>query len=314
MDEETLKDIVDELDELLPGRFLGRVVQLSSFSLAIDFGLKEKGYLFISIEPAAPRLYLVKRTSRELEKASVPLSPFVQVMRTALGGGAVQSLTKDENERVVRFSFSVSDDLGYSGNPSLIAQLTGRSANLFLVDSVDKILQAWRTPHGEGQQVGDLYRPPPLQATAASGTEKRSLATALSREGAATFSAAADKYYRDLASAHEFDSLAGNLLARLRKEIARRRKLRENLRRDLVAHGNPDEHKRIGDLLLANIANAKRADNRVSLTDYYAEGAPRIELEIDQNMTLPEAASAYFSRYAKAKRAVGEIGTRLGQL
>ena len=315
MHEETLKEIATELDELLPGRFLGRVFQLSTFSLALDFGLREKGYLFISIEPAAPRLYLIKRSSRELEKASVPLSSFAQALRSALGGGAVQSLLKDENERVVRFSLLVSDDLGDSRKNLLVAQLTGRSANLFLLDSQGKIVQVWRTTRGAGQQVGELYEPPLSQAKSVSSRQLKSGSEPrLALEGFATFSEAADKYYRDFATAHEFDSLAGDLVARLRKEITRRRKLQANLRKDLVAHGNPDEHKRIGDLLLANIPNAKRAGNKVGLVDYYTEGAPVIEIEVDENVTLPEAATASFSRYTKAKRAVREIGARLVQL
>jgi len=313
--EETLKEIVDELVELLPGRFLGRIFQLSPLSIAIDFGLKEKGFLFISIEPAAPRLYVIKRTIRELEKASVPLSSFAQSIRSVLGGGNVQSLSKDENERVVRCSFLVENDLGDSVVHSIIAQLTGRSANLFLLDSEGRIKQAWRNPHGAGQQVGELYKPPLSDAKSASAIAlKTASKTLLIREGATSFSAAADKYYSELADEHEFDSLAGNLVASLRKEIARRKKLQVNLRKDLVAHGNPDEHKRVGDLLLANIANARRVGNKVGLTDYYAEGAPEIEIEVDENLTLPEAANAYFSRYTKAKRAVAEIGTRLGQL
>jgi predicted ribosome quality control (RQC) complex YloA/Tae2 family protein len=313
--EETLKEIVNELVELLPGRFLGRIFQLSPFSLAIDFGLKEKGFLFISVEPAAPRLYLIKRTGRELEKASVPFLSFAQSIRSVLGGGTVQSLSKDENERVLRFSFLVENDLGDPLVHSLIAQLTGRSANLFLLDSENRIKQAWRNPHGEGQQVGDLYKPPISPAkTASANALKTDSKTLLNREGAASFSAAADKYYSDLAEGHEFDSLAGNLVASLRKEITRRKKLQVNLRKDLAGHGNPDEHKRVGDLLLANIASARRTGNKVSLTDYYAEGAPVIEIEVDENLTLPEAATASFSRYTKAKRAVEEIGARLVQL
>ena len=315
MHEETLKEIVNELVELLPGRFLGRIFQLSPFALAIDFGLKEKGFLFISVEPAAPRLYLIKRTSRELEKAAVPFLSFSQSIRSVLGGGRVQSLSKDEKERVVRFSFLVENDLGDPLVHSLIAQLTGRSANLFLLDPENRIKQAWRNPHGEGQQVGDLYKPPFSQAKIASANAlKTDSKTLLNREGAASFSAAADKYYSDLADGHEFDNLAGNLMASLRKEITRRKKLQVNLKKDLIAHGDPDEHKRAGDLLLANIASAKRTGNKVSLTDYYAEGAPVIEIEVDENLTLPEAASASFSRYTKAKRAVEEIGARLVQL
>ena len=315
MHEATLKEIVSELDKLLPGRFLGRIYQLTPFSVAIDFGLKDKGFLFISIEPAAPRLYLIKRTVRELEKASVRFSSFTQAMRSVLGAGALKSLTKDENERVVRFSFVIENDLGDSDNYTLLAQLTGRSANLFLLDSANRIKQAWRHRHGEGQQVGELYAPPLPQAKASSARMLRSDPEMLiTREGAITFSAAVDKYYSDLASGHAFDNLAGTLVATLRKEISRNKRLQANLRKDLVAHGDPDQHKRVGDLLLANIASARRAGNKVRVTDYYADGAPEIEVEVDEKVTLAEAASGSFSRYTKARRAVEEIGTRLAQL
>lgn len=308
MHQETLKEIVGELDKLLPGRFLGKIFQLSAFSLALDFGLKDEGCLFISIEPAAPRLFLIKRRLRELEKASTLLAPFAQAMRATLGGGKLLSVTKDEDERVVRFAFSVADDLGDPQNWFLVAQLTGRSANLLLLGSAGTITQAWRAPKGEGQRVGDLYRPPVLQ------TKPLSELPRITRGDFLTMSAAADEYYSQLKVEHEFDSLAGNLMAKLRKEMARRRKLQANLKKDLIAHGNPEEHKRLGDLLLANISNAKRAGNKVSLTDYYVEGAPTVEIEVDENASLPEAAGASFSRYTKAKRALEEIGARLLQL
>ena len=308
MHQETLKEIAGELNELLPGRFLGRIFQLSAFSLALDFGLKDAGYLFVSVEPAAPRLYLIKRSVRELEKASTSLAPFAQAMRATLAGGRLLSATKDEAERVIRFAFSAADEMGDPQNWFLVAQLTGRSANLLLLDSRGTITQVWRTPRGEGQQLGDLYQPPMLQ------TKPLSETPLITRGDSLTISAAADKHYRHLEVEHEFDSLAGNLVAKLRKEISRRKKLQANLKKDLVAHGNPEEHKRLGDLLLANISNAKRAGNKVILTDYYAEGTPTIEIEVDENQSLQEAAAESFSRYTKAKRAIEEIGSRLVRL
>jgi predicted ribosome quality control (RQC) complex YloA/Tae2 family protein len=306
--QETLKEIVGELNELLPGRFLGKIFQLSAFSLALDFGLKEAGYLFVSIEPAAPRLYLIKRGVRELEKASNSLAPFAQTMRATLAGGRLLSATKDERERVVRFAFSTADEIGDPQTRFLVAQLTGRSANLLLLDSSGTITQAWRTPRGESQQVGDLYRPPTVQIKPLSELPR------ITRGDSLTISAAADKHYRHLEVEHEFDSLAANLVAKLRKEISRRKKLQANLKKDLVAHGNPEEHKRLGDLLLANISNAKRAGNKVALTDYYTEGTPTIEIEVDENQSLQEAAAESFSRYTKAKRAIEELGSRLVRL
>jgi len=306
--QDTLKEIVEELDKLLPGRFLGKIFQLSAFSLAVDFGIKHEGYLFISIEPVAPRLYLIKRSVRELEKASTSLTPFAQAMKATLSSGKLLSVTRDEGERIVRFAFSAADDLGDSRKYLLVAQLTGRSANLFLLNEAGKIMQAWRMLKGEGQQIGDLYRPPAIQARALAKTPR------ITRGESLSISAAADKHYRHRDIEHEFESLAGSLTAKLRKEISRRKKLQTNLREDLVAHGNPEEHKRLGDLLLANISNARRTGNKVTLTDYYAEGTPPIVIEVDENQSLQEAASESFSRYTKAKRAIEEIGIRLSRL
>lgn len=308
MHQETLKEIVGELAGLLPGRFLGRIFQLSAFSLAIDLGLKTEGYLFLTVEPAAPRLYLIKRTVRDLEKASTSPLPFAQAMRANLGGGSVLSVTKDHHERIVRFCFSVRDELGGSENRVLVAQLTGRSANLFLLNSSGVITQALRAPRGEGQQIGDQYRPPPLQTkTVSDGTQ-------LTSAGFPTMSAAAAEHYQRSEAEHEFDNLGTNLAAKLRKEINKRKRLKANLEKDIAAHGNPEEHKRLGDLLLANIANAKRDGGKVTLTDYYAEDAPSIELEVDENKSLQEVAGESFSRYTKAKRAIEEIGTRSVEL
>jgi predicted ribosome quality control (RQC) complex YloA/Tae2 family protein len=308
MHQDTLKEIAGELDVRLRGRFLGKLFQLSDLSLAIDFGLKVDGYLFISIEPSSPRMYLIKRGVRELEKQSVSLSHFGQALRANLGGGRLLSITKEGDERVVRLSFTVEDELGDSETRELVVQLTGRSANLFLLDTSGRITHALRPPRGEGQQPGEPYRSPAIQAKQLSEEPR------LTKGSFPTVSAAADEHYSQLAARHEFDRAAATLLANLRRETSKREKLKMNLKKDLVAHGNPDEHKRLGDLLLANIANAERQGNRVRLKDYYADGVPAIEVEVDENISLQDAAGKAFSRYSKSKRAVEEIGTRLIQL
>ena len=57
-----------------------------------------------------------------------------------------------------------------------------------------------------------------------------------------------------------------------------------------------------------------RDGNRVRLTDYYAEGAPTIEIEVDENRSLQDEASHRFRQYTKAKRAAEEIAARLKQI
>jgi predicted ribosome quality control (RQC) complex YloA/Tae2 family protein len=90
--------------------------------------------------------------------------------------------------------------------------------------------------------------------------------------------------------------------------------LKANLAKDLVTHGNPEQHKRFGDLLLANIATATRKGRKVTVQDYYQDGAPMIEIEVDEEKTLPEQAAEYFSRFTKAKRASEEIAMRVTQV
>src|SRR5688572_25973803 len=161
MHQDTLTKVVAELDKVLTGRFVGRISQLSPSSLVIDFGVREAGYLLLSVAPSSPRMHLIRRSARSLQQSAIPPGPFAQGLRSAVGGGHLTSILKDADERVVRFSFSVTDELGESHTPVLIAQLTGRSANLYLLNAGGFITHALRQPKGEGQQPGEIYQPPP---------------------------------------------------------------------------------------------------------------------------------------------------------
>jgi predicted ribosome quality control (RQC) complex YloA/Tae2 family protein len=282
MNDKLIAGIVAELTPALEGRMMGKVWQLSRVSLVIDFRLSDGSYLFISIDPAQPRIYAIARAVRELEKMSLAPSNFVQAMRKHLGGARLVSLIKDEGERIVRFAFASYDAIGDAHDWTLVAQLTGRAANLLLLDASGRIVDALRTPRGEGQEIADIYQPPP-RGSSSGATGKPTPAPPFSQGGHASLSAAADAYYRELERARAFDARAAAERARLRALVEKQTKLRRNLERDLRAHGDAGEHKRVGDLLLANIANAERRGSRVLVTDYFAEGAPVVELEIDEH-------------------------------
>jgi predicted ribosome quality control (RQC) complex YloA/Tae2 family protein len=339
MNDQTITAIVDELTPMLVGRTFGKVFQLSRVSFAIDFRSGGSGYLFLSVEPAAPRLYMIERRTRDLEKQSLPLSSFTQSLRKQLGGATLNALAKDAFDRIVRFSFTARDEMGNTRERTLIAQLTGKAANLLLLDERGFVIDTLRPPRGEGQEIGERYQPPPapqnksaaqallndsaqalLNGSAqalhndSSQALKNSSQTILARDQHDWLSAAADAHYLQLEAARAFDARAASVRSRLNKEIAQREKLKRHLAQDLAAHGDADKHKRLGDLLLANISTAERRGSTVALTDYYAEGAPIIELEIDEHATLQEQAAKSFARYAKAKRAAQEIAQRLETL
>lgn len=306
MNEELIREVIEEIKPALVGRLWGKAFQLSAAVFAFDFRTRDGRYLFVSVAPNAPRLYMVSRTVRELEKSSTQASTFALVLRKALGGATLRSLTKDAGERVVRFTFDVPDAVGAEHKATLVAQLTGRTSNLFLLDEGGRIVAALRPSRGEGQEEGELYSPPTAPART-----KTYRPDDISRAGFASLSEALDSHYTRLEREAEFDARASAALARARQDVARLRKLRENLARDLDAHGDADEHKRVGDLLLANIGTAVREGRMVRVTDYYAEDAPFVEFEVDENRSLQEEAARRFARYSKARRAAREIYERL---
>jgi predicted ribosome quality control (RQC) complex YloA/Tae2 family protein len=87
MHQQLIQKIVEEIRDRLTGRYLGKIFQLGPLSFALDFGLKEGQYLFVSVDPSSPRFFLIERRARDLEKQATNLSHFGQLMRARVSGG-----------------------------------------------------------------------------------------------------------------------------------------------------------------------------------------------------------------------------------
>jgi predicted ribosome quality control (RQC) complex YloA/Tae2 family protein len=302
MNQTVLQRVVEELRDVLTGRFFGKIYQLGPVSFVIDFGLRGE-YLVLSVDPASPRLYLTHRRTKDLEKQSVALNAFGQMMRSKLSGAHVVDISKDSLDRIVRLTFRSEAESGEIIFRKLVIQLTGRTADVFLLDELNRIIAVLREQ--AQTRLHQFYNPPPRPVK-----EPREVL----RLEAGPPSTQLDKYFAALDAARAFDTKAKAIRSRVTKSIRQQKTLREHLQEDLVRHGDPEEHKRTGDLLLANIATAVRNGNRVQLTDYYADGAPVIEIEVDENRSLQDEAAARFRQYTKAKRAADEIAERLKQI
>ena len=289
MHPQLLQRIVEELRTNLTGKYFGKIFQLSPVSFAFDVGLRGQ-FLFVSVDPASPRIYLIRRRLKELEKQSLSPGLFAQALHSKVSGAPITTVEKEPLDRIVRLSF---------GSKSLVVQLTGRTADLFLLAEEDQIEAVLRT------RIEGIYRPPEIR-------EIRVEEDLPDITGSP--SEAADAYYSSLEKSEDFEARANAVRSKLQKSLRQKRKLKENLERDLTNHGDPEEHKRIGDLLLANVATAKRTGNRITITDYYAEDAPEIEVEIEENVSVQDEAAKRFRQYGKAKRARDEIAERMVQV
>lgn len=304
MDQHLISSIVEEVRCEATGKFFGKIFQLGPLSFAFDLGLKGR-FLYLSAEPSSPRFYLVECKSKELEKQSIQLTQFGQSMKSLFGGSAFVSIRKDANERVVRMSFRVEDEIGNTSFRRLVVQLTGRAANLLILDELNRIVTTLRQPRGVGQSPREYYQVPPTPPSA-----KREETISIQGSPSAT----AVQFFANQDQVQKFDSSLANLRGQLRKVQNQKIKLKNNLERDLQIHGDPEQHKKLGDLLLANIATAERAGSKIRMTDFYSEDTPIIEVDVDENLSIQEAANRFFRRYTKAKRAREEISERLSEL
>src|SRR5438132_11264934 len=310
MDDESIKAIVKEIAPLIIARAPGKIFQLAGASLAIDFGLRDAGYLFISVEPALARVYLIKRRVRDLEKKSRTPTQFAQAAKKELAQTRLVSVKKDSADRILWLAFAGEDDLGNEKTRALVAQLTGRSANLLLLNDRNQIIQTLRPSSIAGQRIGDIYH----SSNTSQPDRPKEQSDLLKLIDSGEFSGAseaADRYFTALLTEKENAARVATARAEFRKKISQQQKLLKQLERDLRQHANPEQHKRIGDLLLANLSTAKRDGERVTLTDYFADDASTIAVEVDQNLSLQEEAARRFARYSRSKRAIAQIESRI---
>jgi predicted ribosome quality control (RQC) complex YloA/Tae2 family protein len=306
---QTINAIVDEITPALVGGNIGKIFQLSRFSLAMDFRRRDGRYLVLGVDPQPePRIYLIARRVRDLEKQSVSDSSFVTTLIKRISGARLVAISKDDGDRIVRFSFAARDIVGATLTYTLIAQLTGRTASLLLLDENEYVIDSLRASRGAGIEVAEKYAPPVLSG------DRSNSEPALERGSFPSLSDAADAYYHQLDADRKFTVRIATARARLKKEIGRRVKLQQHLQADLETHGDADTHKRFGELLIANVGTAERKGEIVIVTDYFAEGTPRIELQLDENTSLQEEAARRFARYTKARRAAIEIARRLEEI
>lgn len=307
MNELTLEKIRAEIENELVGKKFGKIFPLSRLQLAIDFRAPNAKFLFISLEPSSPRIYLINRRLRDLEKLSLNPSAFVMVLRKRLSNAILRSVEKFAGERILRFSFVNQNDLGEMENYSIIVQITGRSANLFLLDGNDFVIDAIRETNGNGQEIGTKYAPPTREDEKRRKGEEESF----SPGNYESLSEALDNFYIEKESEREFLQKTKAAQTKLKQEIFKREKLAKKLESDLKNHGEAEKWKRFGDLILANLADAIRDENKVLVIDYFDENIPTLEIEIDENDSLTEAAEKFFKRYTKARNAKEEISKRL---
>ncbi len=159
MDIFLLQAIANELELLLTGHRLGKIVQLNTTDVALDFRLRDGRWLVISTDPARLALYLTLRQPKQISDEPRTDTGFVSLMKKFLGSARLIGLDKLGYDRVVSFDFEAEDENDQIKHRKLIVSLTGRGANLLLVETgriIARLREGVGSPtvkEGLGQQV-----------------------------------------------------------------------------------------------------------------------------------------------------------------
>lgn len=279
------------------------IFPLSNASLAIDFYPHASVYLFISVEPRRQRAYLIRRRLKELERRSTNPSPFILRLRKDLSRAELLGVGELENGVGLRLVFEKTEDDGIAVEAVLILQLGGRRPNIFLLDADENVIAALRDPNETGQAIDAKYEIP--ESTEVQTDDSEAI------DDGRSLSETLDDQDQLAERENIFQQQAAAARKTIDGDIAKRKKLVKNLAGDLISHGDAARWKRYGDLILANMANARREGKRLWLTDVFDENQPEIEIEVDENQSLSEAAESFFRKYTKARNGAKAVNERL---
>jgi len=160
-----LSFVVRELQEKLTGGKVDKIYQPGKEEIIFVIRCGgEEHRLLISAGAAGPRIHL---TGIKPENPAVP-PMFCMMLRKHFSGARVASVTQMGFERVVRLTFDTHDELGFSTQKHVIAEIMGKFSNIILTTKEDKIIGVLKSidfTTSEKRQVlsGMQYELPPAQ-------------------------------------------------------------------------------------------------------------------------------------------------------
>jgi predicted ribosome quality control (RQC) complex YloA/Tae2 family protein len=115
-----------------------------------------------------------------------------------------------------------------------------------------------------------------------------------------------DRYYFGKAERDRVKQQGHDLERFISNEIEKNNKKIKKLERTLQESERGEEYQLFGELLTANLYQVKRGMKEVTVSNYYDEGN-MLTIQLNPQRTPSENAQKYFSKYQKAKNAVGVV-------
>lgn len=271
--------------------------------------------LRLSADADTSRLHLQQG---RLTRGKGPQGPFFRRLEEELVGARLASLRQVRGDRLVLLEFREAP----AGAPrALLAELTGRHANLVLLERDDRVLDllvpspAKRA--GPRLEVGRSWAPPPgAPLGAAQHPEiaqsfpepKQPPPNVLAGHAAlAPLSWRVETALGGVAGERDGAAARKKLHKRIERKRSRAASFLAGLRKKLESCQGAERLRLDGELLTAHLGRVQRGQEFVELEDWYVEGAPLRRVELDPRRGPRENAERLFERYKKLERTRREI-------
>lgn len=293
-----LASVVEEIAPALAGGWIQKVYQPGPRTITLEIRAPGQTLLLLcSADPETARIHLVGR--RQSNPASPP--PFCQFLRAHIQGAHIDGLEQVPGDRIVRLRLTTRE-----GACSLLAELTGRTADLYLLDAEDKILVTLGTSR---KQAGQPYQAPVLARQGHSRTA--AISPPPDRNRPFPWSHALEERYQMKEEELALASLRQRRWAELRKHIKKTARRIEALREDLDKAERYREYARYGELLKANLGQIKKGQDQTVLIDYFDPAMPELTLPLDPSKGPQANMDDYFKKHRKYLTADREVKPRL---
>ena len=136
-----LTSVLEEIRTRCLGARVDKLHQPSRDTLILHLRCQQgrEKLLFVA-NPTAPRLHL---TSASPENPAEP-PMFCMLLRKHLLGARLSDISQPEMERCAVFTFDCTDEMGFPVQKRLVAELMGRTCNLYLLAPDGRILDCLR--------------------------------------------------------------------------------------------------------------------------------------------------------------------------
>lgn len=294
-----IEALVEELAPALAGGWVQKIHQPAPRAITLEVRAQGRTLtLFLSADPETARIHL---TDRRGPNPPAP-PPFCQSLRARIQGARIDGLEQLAGDRLVRLRLTARE-----GPCSLVAELTGRSAGLLLLDADDRILASL----DEGRRkAGEPWQPPARHARVDTGTRAPDSPP---EPGGAPFplSRRVEERYRareeELARAH----LTRARLAEIKKTIKKTARRIDALRADLDKAGRYRDYDRYGELVKANLGRIEKGRDSVTVVDYFDPALPELVIPLDPAKGPKGNMEEYFKKHRKYVSAEQVVRPRL---